>query len=118
MPPALQTTSRNQCAPLFLEAGKSPNRRCVASQSPTRRKEIPCAVNLAAARVADAGAESVRQLGRHRCFELRRLFRRLATLRFLLSKALARLSLPGLLHRKPAPGSLEFHPTDFSRGGS
>src|SRR6201993_393040 len=61
--------------PPFLEAGRYLNRRCVASESPTRRKEIPCAANLAAARVADAGAESVRQLGRHRCFELRRLFR-------------------------------------------
>src|SRR6266403_4316512 len=78
-------------------------------------KEISCAANAAVARVADAGAESVYQLGRRRCFELRRLLRRLAPLRFLLPKTLERLSVSGVPDRQSAPGSFEFHPADFRR---
>src|SRR5947207_15932327 len=100
MPPALQTTSRSQYAPLFWKTTRYP-KRLPAARGPDRQsKEIPCAVNAAAARVAHAGAESVRQLGRDRRFELRRIFRRLAPLRLFLPKTLERLSLPRLFDRQ------------------
>ena len=44
--------------------------RASLQADPGVAKEIPCGVNPAAARVADAGAESVRQLGRGYCFQL------------------------------------------------
>ena len=118
MPPALQTTSRSQYAPLFWRTARYP-KRLPAARGPDRQsKEIPCAVNVAAARVAHAGAESVRQLGRDRRFELRRIFRRLAPLRLFLPKTLERLSLPRLFDRQPAPGSFQHCPADLGRARS
>src|ERR1043166_7503866 len=99
MPPALQTTSRSQYAPNFFWMAER-YLKCPSAASPrTARKEIPCVCNQAAARVADAGAESIRQLGCRRSFELRFIFRRLAAVHFFLPKILARLPISGLPNR-------------------
>src|SRR6266404_284562 len=115
MPPALQTTSRSQYAPFFLEDDRIPETPARRKRTGGPVKEISCAANPAAARIADARAESVRQLGRHRRFELRRILRRLASLRLLLPKTLERLSFPGLSDRQPAPGSFQYCPADLGR---
>jgi len=74
MPPALQTTSRSQCAPIFLEAGIVLEIIARRKRRSYSSKEIPCAANPAAAPVAHAGAESLCQLGRCGGFQLRFIF--------------------------------------------
>src|SRR4051812_30802363 len=112
MPPAPQTTSRSQCAPLFLEKGRIPETRPHRKGTALPSKEISCVVNAVAAPVADAGAESVRQLGCHRRLELRRIFRRLATLRLFLPKTLGRLPVPRFPGHKRTAHPVPVRPTD------
>ena len=88
MPPAFQTTSRNQCAPIFLRAERYLKGGGLASEPDRTEKEIPCAVKGAAGRIADAAAERLRKLGRRGGVELRCVFRYLAAFLFLLPKAL------------------------------
>src|SRR4051794_8124748 len=92
--------------PLFF-GGCEPTRNHPPSQAPRSiEKETPCLANAVAARVADAGAERVCQLGRCGRFQLRRVLRCLAALRVLLSKTLGRLPFPCLLNCEPVAGPI------------
>ena len=73
--------------PLFWKTGRYLNCGSVASPGP-RAEKIPCAGNQAIARIANARAESVRQLGCYRSFKLRFVRRCLAPVRVFLAKIL------------------------------
>ena len=103
--------------PHFFGGRKIPETPLNRKPARRSRKEISCAGNQADARVADAGAESVRQLGCRRSFELRFLFRCLAAFRFFLSKILARLPVSGLPDCEPASSSFRYRSADSSGSG-